>query len=79
MTFLKNRIMALCALALFSVASYAQSFNNVVVDGNSGDQSETSIAVAPSNPSILMATWNDFSNPSYSQPGYAFSTDGGNS
>ncbi|MCL5266478.1 MAG: hypothetical protein M1469_00045 [Bacteroidetes bacterium] len=75
---LKNCVVGIFALALLSVVGYAQTFNNVVVDCNSGDQSETSIAVAPNTPSVLMATWNDFSNGSYSQPGYAFSTDGGN-
>ena len=77
MTPLKDYLIALCAIVLVATAAFAQSFNDVVVDGNSGDQSETSIAVAPSNPSILMATWNDYSDPSYSQPGYAFSTDSG--
>ena len=72
-----NWLAIACALVLFSTQSYAQSFNNIVVDGNSGDQSETSIAVAPSGPDTLMATWNDLSNGSYSQPGYAFSVDSG--
>ena len=55
-----------------------QSLTNVTIDGGSGDQSEASVAVASNNSNLLMATWNDFSNGSYPQPGYAFSTDGGN-
>ena len=45
MTPLKDYLIALCALVLVATAAFAQSFNDVVVDGSSGDQSETSIAV----------------------------------
>ncbi len=79
MRYLKNRLMTLCILMVISTAGYAQTFNNVPVDVGSGDQSETSIALDPNKPDTLMATWNDFSNGSFSQPGYAFSTDGGSS
>ena len=74
---LRNDLTVLCTLVVVATTSYAQSFNNIVVDGSSSDQSETSIAIDPSNPAMLMATWNDYSDPSYSQPGYAFSTDSG--
>jgi len=74
---LKNFLLAIFTLVLSSTTSYSQTPTNVVVDSGSEDQSETSIAVAPNNSSVLMATWNDFSNGSYPQPGYAFSTDGG--
>jgi hypothetical protein len=76
---LRNGLVLLWALAMLSTVSYAQSFNNVPVDVGSGDQSETSIALDPNKSDTLMATWNDFSNGSFSQPGYAFSTDGGKS
>ena len=73
----KNCLLTLALIAVFCLQALAQSFDNVVVDGAAGDKSETSTAVAPSGPDTLMATWNDFSNGSYSQPGFAFSTDGG--
>lgn len=76
---LRNSLVLLWALAMLSTVSYAQSFNNVPVDVGSGDQSETSIAIKPSNPAVLMATWNDFANNNYPVPGYAFSTDSGRS
>ncbi len=38
---LKDYLIALCTLALVTTAAFAQSFNDVVVDGNSGDRSET--------------------------------------
>ena len=42
---LRNNLAVLCTLVVVATASYAQSFNNIVVDGSSSDQSETSIAV----------------------------------
>lgn len=79
MSSLKNGLVALCIFMVISGVGYAQSFNNVPVDVGSGDQSETSIALDPDKPDTLMATWNDYSNGQYPQPGYAFSIDGGKS
>jgi len=75
---IRNYLVAFYAVVVVATSVYAQTFNNVVVDANSGDQSETSIAIEPNHPNHLMATWNDFSIGSYSKPGWAFSTDGGN-
>ena len=79
MILLKNCLIALCTLLVVTTAAHAQSLSptNVVVDGNSGNKSETSIVVDPNNPEHLMATWNDFTNGTTSKPGWAFSTDGG--
>ncbi len=81
MILLKNCLIALCTLLVVTTAAHAQSQSptNVVVDGNSGNKSETSIVVDPNNPEHLMATWNDFTNGTTSKPGWAFSTDGGTS
>ena len=63
----------------------AQSYQptNLVIEGNPADQDETMIAVDPNNPQHLLAAWNDWSesNPpsAISNPGFGFSTDGGNS
>ena len=77
MTPLKDYLIALCALVLVATAAFAQSFNDVVVDGSSGDRSETSIAVDPNNPQHLMATWNEYGTGSTAEMGWGFSTDGG--
>ena len=45
MTPLKDYLIVLCTLALVTTAAFGQTFNNIVVDGSSGDRSETSIAV----------------------------------
>ena len=42
---LKNHLIAFSTLILIAPAVHAQTFNNVVVDGSSGDRSETSVAV----------------------------------
>ncbi len=74
---LKNHLIAFSTLILIASAVHAQTFSNVVVDGSSGDRSETSIAVDPNNPQLLMATWNEFASGTVAKPGWAFSTDGG--
>ncbi len=78
--FIFHKLIYTTVVSVFLLAStegWGQTFNNLVVDSNPGAQSETSIAVAPSGSDTLMATWNDFSNDTYSQPGYSFSTDSG--
>jgi hypothetical protein len=45
MTSVKKHLIALRTLAVVVASAYAQAFDNVVVDGSSGDQSETSIAI----------------------------------
>ncbi|MCL5267673.1 MAG: T9SS type A sorting domain-containing protein [Bacteroidetes bacterium] len=74
----KNCVIGFSTFLILQASANCQSLTNVTIDGGSGDQSETSVAIDPNNSNVLMATWNDFSNGSYSQPGYAFSTDGGN-
>jgi len=57
--------------------------SNVPVDNSQYfDKSETAIAADPNNANHLMASWNDYSEfigAPYPKPGYAFSTDGGQS
>jgi hypothetical protein len=48
----------------------------ISVETEQHDQCETAIAIDPLDPTLLMAVWKDYRN-GYSQPGYAFSTDGG--
>lgn len=79
MNSLNTCLTALCMLVVLTAASYAQSFNNVVVDNKSGNKSETSVAVDPKNAEHLMATWNDYTNGTFCKPGWAFSADGGDS
>ena len=76
MSFLRNCLTVACLVPL-AVTGYAQSINNVVVDANPGDESETAITVDPKNPNHLMATWNEYGTGSTAKPGWAFSTDGG--
>lgn len=67
------------AVTFFMMNAYAQSqYPTTYVTNDLKDQSETAIAISPSNPSLLMSVWNDF-HYGNSKPGYAFSTDGGNS
>ncbi len=81
MNTLKHIFAPMVAIALLSIGAYSQQYQptNIPVDTYSGDQSETAISVDPNNSNHLMATWNDFNNGTYSKPGFAFSTDGGNS
>lgn len=79
MTTLKYILRLMFTALLLSLESYAQQPTNVPVDVNSGDQSETAITADINNSNHLMGTWNDFSNGTFSRPGFAFSTDGGNS
>ena len=56
----------------------APAISNVRVNQDStGTQAETSIAVNPADPSILVAAWNDDDNPGFSS--YGWSSDGGRS
>jgi|GEM_PF-3835831 len=75
-------IAALVIVSALSTDCLPQQFipNNIPVDNSINlDKSETAITVDPNNPNHLMATWNDFSDPSgYSKPGITFSTNGGN-
>ncbi|MCL4539510.1 MAG: glycoside hydrolase [Bacteroidetes bacterium] len=78
---IKTIFAALMLAALISSESYSQQYQptNKAVSTVSYDQSETAISVDPTNSNLLMATWNDDRSNVYSQPGYSFSTDGGNS
>jgi hypothetical protein len=67
---------------LFSGFAIAQAtLPNTVVQSEIHEQSETSIALHPTNHNIQLVTWNDFrSGPppnGHPEPGYAASTDGG--
>ena len=78
----KNYIgLILCAFVLVFPITYAQQYlpTNISVDNNSGDQSETAVTVDINNSNHLMTTWNDFSNGTFTKPGFGFSTDGGKS
>jgi hypothetical protein len=59
--------------------SYSQMQNIPVATDNNADESETAIAVHPTNPNILMGCWNyyNFVEASTYTPGYGFSFDGG--
>ncbi|MEW5844415.1 MAG: T9SS type A sorting domain-containing protein [Bacteroidota bacterium] len=78
MNILKHIISTIVLIVLLSIVTYSQQYQptNIAVTA-SGDQRETAITVDPNNSNHLMATWNDFNGSPY-QPGYAFSTDGGN-
>lgn len=61
---------------------YAQQYQAPTVPVSSGawDESETAVYSDPSNPAHLMFVWNDFRyGGSLCKPGFAISTDGGNS
>lgn len=63
---------------LIIAASYSfAQFTNDSITINPDDQSEVTIAVSPLNPNILLAAWNDFRDDGVPKPGYAFSTNAG--
>ncbi len=57
---------------------YAQQLNNIQLTSNTYDQSETSATVNPLDSNDVICVWNDFRYGTFSKPGYAYSTDGGN-
>ena len=77
---LKNFFNALwLSIAVFAinVEGYGQIVTEVAVETEFHDQSETAIAINPTDSEHLIATWNDFrSSPTYN-PGYGVSQDGG--
>jgi hypothetical protein len=66
---------------LLIAASYTSAqFTNTAITTNTYDQSEPTIAVSPLNSNNVIAAWNDFrviNGNDFSKPGYAFSTNGG--
>ena len=74
---IKHHIAALVVLFLTNGIVFAQ-ITNLAITTNTRDQSETTIAISPLNSNYLLAAWNDFRAITFSQPGYAFSNDGGN-
>lgn len=71
----QNLIMS---LLMFSFPFVFAQYENVAIDTNSATQNEITIAISPVNSNYLKASWNEYRN-SYpkTEPGYAFSTDGG--
>lgn len=66
-------------LLLFSFTFLFAQYTNVPIDTNFSDQNEVTIAISPVNSNYLKASWNDYrTSPPNPEPGYAFSTDGGN-
>ncbi len=66
------------SLLMFSFTFVFAQYENVAIDTNSATQNEITIAISPVNSNYLKASWNEYRN-SYpkTEPGYAFSTDGG--
>lgn len=68
-------------ILLFTFCSFAQ-FTNIRISNSIYRQTEPIITVNPLNQNILLAAWNDWrpiENNIYSKPGYAFSTNSGQS
>jgi hypothetical protein len=55
----------------------AQS-NDIRITNNGKDQNISTIAIDPLNSNNLMSCWQDFQSDYWSEPGYGFSTNGGN-
>ncbi len=65
-------------LVMSASTLWAQTFTNVQVTTNTLDQSETAVAISPLSTSIQLAAWNDTQDDQFSQPGFGFTTNGGN-
>ncbi len=70
-------IACICLLAF--IHGHAQQYQpaNVPVDNSVNAQNEPAINIDPNNSNHLMSTYNDEVNGTYSQPGFATSTNGG--
>ena len=75
---MKVKIITLIMVFLYLATACGQQFTNVVLTANPSEQSETGITINPQNNNNLIAVWNDFRSNTFSQPGYAYSTDAGN-
>lgn len=68
-------ISATALLAFALNAAFVQT-NNVRVTNNAYEQSETAIAISPTNPNLVLASWNDRRRDpnglTVTKPGYAF-------
>ena len=63
---------------LLTFAHIFGQFANDSITTNDYDQSETTVAISPLNSNILLSAWNDFRTfDPRPQPGYAFSTNNG--
>ncbi len=65
------------AIVLFAFFNVSAQPTNVRITSNNKDQSEVTIAIDPSDSNHLISAWNDFRSNLF-EPGYAFSTNGGN-
>ena len=79
----RRTILALSIILVFT-SSLAQQFFLRTVTPHDKDQSETAIAVSPLSQDVILGGWNDFrltldDQNRDSKPGFAFSTDAGNS
>lgn len=78
-------IMVGLLILLSTTALYAQGYNNIKISPvedpfNAFDQNTTAIAISPVNPNLILIGYNDDTGHRYiTEPGYAFSTDGGGS
>jgi len=70
-------LISILLCAQFRLTGQVSQVTVKVVDNDQYDQDETAITVDPNNTQHLMATWNDFTNAPFPNPGYGFSTDGG--
>ncbi|MBI4535239.1 MAG: hypothetical protein HY708_03100 [Ignavibacteriae bacterium] len=71
------RILFVCIVMMGSFVRLNSQFNDVAITNHPADQSETAIAVHPTNPKILLAGWMDYRDDNHAKPFFAFSTDGG--